>query len=162
MASEVGNDFNNLLSIILGLTPRFCRIPRSIPTARPPPSTASRRPSRARPTSSSRRSPLLAQDRAHLQRANMGLIVENFCQMIGDSYGRQLTLLRSAEPALASGRDRSLPNQPPFAEPVPEIARSSPAPAAASNLRFRRWPARSSRKSSKTPANPNMFFCAFD
>jgi two-component system cell cycle sensor histidine kinase/response regulator CckA len=99
MASEVGNDFNNLLSIILGYT-TFLQDP-AVDSGRAATAIDGIEKAVARAANLIKQTLYLSRKiEPTFQRANLGLLVENFCQMIGDSYGRQLTLLRSAEPAL--------------------------------------------------------------
>jgi two-component system cell cycle sensor histidine kinase/response regulator CckA len=99
MASEVGNDFNNLLSIILGYT-TFLQDP-AVDTARAATAIDGIEKAVARAANLIKQTLYLSRKiEPTFQRANLGLLVENFCQMIGDSYGKQLTLLRTVEPAL--------------------------------------------------------------
>ncbi|MGA3007164.1 MAG: PAS domain S-box protein, partial [Opitutaceae bacterium] len=99
MASEVGNDFNNLLSIILGYT-TFLQDP-AVDSARSATAIDGIEKAVARAANLIKQTLYLSRKiEPVFQRANLGLLIENFCQMIGDSYGRQLTLIRTAEPEL--------------------------------------------------------------
>jgi two-component system cell cycle sensor histidine kinase/response regulator CckA len=99
MASEVGNDFNNLLSIILGYT-TFLQDPAA-DSARAATAIEGIEKAVTRAANLIKQTLYLSRKiEPSFQRSNLGQLVENFCQMIGDSYGRQLTLIRSAEPAL--------------------------------------------------------------
>jgi two-component system cell cycle sensor histidine kinase/response regulator CckA len=99
MASEVGNDFNNLLSIILGYT-TFLQDP-AVDSARAATAIDGIEKAVARAANLIKQTLYLSRKiEPAFQRANLGQLVENFCQMIGDSYGKQLTLIRSAEPTL--------------------------------------------------------------
>ncbi|HXC02364.1 MAG TPA: response regulator [Opitutaceae bacterium] len=99
MASEVGNDFNNLLSIILGYT-TFLQDP-AVDSGRAATAIDGIEKAVARAANLIKQTLYLSRKiEPTFQRAQLGLLVENFCQMIGDSYGKQLTLVRSTEPAL--------------------------------------------------------------
>jgi PAS domain S-box-containing protein len=99
MASEVGNDFNNLLSIILGYT-TFLQDP-GVDSSRAAKAIEGIEKAVARAANLIKQTLYLSRKiEPTFQRAHLGQIIENFCQMIGDSYGRQLTLVRSTEPDL--------------------------------------------------------------
>jgi len=99
MASEVGNDFNNLLSIILGYT-TFLQDP-AVDSGRAATAIEGIEKAVARAANLIKQTLYLSRKiEPTFQRAQLGQLVENFCQMIGDSYGKQLTLIRSVEPAL--------------------------------------------------------------
>jgi two-component system cell cycle sensor histidine kinase/response regulator CckA len=99
MASEVGNDFNNLLSIILGYT-TFLQDP-AVDSARAATAIDGIEKAVARAANLIKQTLYLSRKiEPTFQRAQLGQLVENFCQMIGDSYGKQLTLIRSVEAAL--------------------------------------------------------------
>ncbi|HSY53130.1 MAG TPA: response regulator [Opitutaceae bacterium] len=99
MASEVGNDFNNLLSIILGYT-TFLQDP-SADTARVAAAIDGIEKAVTRAANLIKQTLYLSRKiEPVFQRANLGQLIDNFCQMIGDSYGRQLTLIRTADPVL--------------------------------------------------------------
>jgi PAS domain S-box-containing protein len=99
MASEVGNDFNNLLSIILGYT-TFLQDPAA-DSARAATAIDGIEKAVSRAANLIKQTLYLSRKiEPSFQRTNLGQLIENFCQMIGDSYGRQLTLIRSVEPSL--------------------------------------------------------------
>jgi PAS domain S-box-containing protein len=99
MASEVGNDFNNLLSIILGYT-TFLQDPAA-DSARAAIAIDGIEKAVNRAANLIKQTLYLSRKiEPAFQRTNLGQLVENFCQMIADSYGRQLTLIRTAESSL--------------------------------------------------------------
>lgn len=99
MASEVGNDFNNLLSIILGYT-SFLQDPAGDST-RAATAVHGIEKAVARAANLIKQTLYLSRKaEPSFQRADLGQFIENFCQMINDNYGRELTVVRSAAPGL--------------------------------------------------------------
>ncbi len=101
MASEVGNDFNNLLSIILGYT-AFLQDSAGDP-GRAATAVHGIEKAVARAANLIKQTLYLSRKvEPVFQRADLGQFVDNFCQMINDNYGRELTVIHSAEPSLPS------------------------------------------------------------
>ncbi|HZP61311.1 MAG TPA: response regulator [Opitutaceae bacterium] len=99
MASEVGNDFNNLLSIILGYT-AFLQDASGDP-GRAATAVHGIEKAVARAANLIKQTLYLSRKAEPVfQRADLGQFVDNFCQMITDNYGRELTVVHSADPSL--------------------------------------------------------------
>ncbi|MDE3084331.1 MAG: response regulator [Verrucomicrobiota bacterium] len=99
MASEVGNDFNNLLSIILGYA-ALLQEP-SVDTARIATAVTGIDKAVGRAAGLIKQTLYLSRKAEPIfQSADLGSFVADFCQMVGENFGRDLTLVYHPAPGL--------------------------------------------------------------